>query len=58
MSIEELSKIIVASWTRDATGIALSDEYVTLANALESADQLTKQQAYEVAFQKWMRMVA
>lgn len=60
MSVEELSKVIVGSWGADLAGSveARDEAYAALEDALAQVDELTKQKGYEVAFQKWMRMVA
>jgi hypothetical protein len=60
MSVEELSKVIVGSWGADLAGLgeARDEAYAALEDALAQVDELTKQKGYEVAFQKWMRLVA
>jgi hypothetical protein len=60
MSVEELSKVIVGSWGADlaGSGEARDEAYAALEDALAQVDELTKHKGYEVAFQKWMRMVA
>lgn len=60
MTAESLAKLIVAGWAQDMhrSQYVWGEGQRTLSEVLDEVDDTVKHQAYELAFQQWMKFLS